>query len=308
MSLREVELRKLQYVVTLARVRNFARAAEELHLTQSALTRSIQSIEKRFMIRLFDRDRSGVDLTPVGREFLKRAQSLLVEANDLARFADRSGRGEVGEVAFGLSTLPAKMFLTSLTVEFFSKRPQLSLSVAVRDPPDLLKLLAEESIEFFLAAEVPESPNAALDVTELAQFRSALAVRIGHPLLKKRKLAIEDISPFPVLVGIFEPGSHRESTETFARQGIIMHSNDYCSLMEITQQSDAIWFTSMPMSAFDFPKPGLACLPIKTAFDENPMTLKVARLARRSLSPAAEDVLAGLIARCAEMAAKNPSA
>ena len=126
MSLEAIDLRKLHHVVVLARARSFIKAAEELRLTQPALTRSIQSIEKRFAIRLFDRERSGVALTAVGREFLRRAQSLLIEANDLTRYAERTGKGEAGELAFGLTALPAKLFLASLAIDLFATKPRWS--------------------------------------------------------------------------------------------------------------------------------------------------------------------------------------
>jgi DNA-binding transcriptional LysR family regulator len=119
MTLTNIELRKPKHVSALARTGSYVRAARELHLTRSALTRSIQAIEARFSIRLFDRDRSGVRLTAVSREFLRRAHPLLSEAEDLTRFLQRTGKGEIGHVTFGLSTLPAKLFLTPLILHLF---------------------------------------------------------------------------------------------------------------------------------------------------------------------------------------------
>ena len=75
-----LSLRSLNHLVTLADRLHFARAAEELGLSQSALSRSIASLENQLGMRLFDRDRSGVTLTPQGRMASKRAMVLLADA------------------------------------------------------------------------------------------------------------------------------------------------------------------------------------------------------------------------------------
>jgi DNA-binding transcriptional LysR family regulator len=67
-----IDLRSLRYVVGLARQLSFTKAADELGVSQSALSRSIQQVERRSAARLFDRDRGGVYLTAVGR-LLERA-------------------------------------------------------------------------------------------------------------------------------------------------------------------------------------------------------------------------------------------
>jgi DNA-binding transcriptional LysR family regulator len=298
MNLDAIELRKLHHVVVLARARSFIKAAEELRLTQPALTRSIQSIEARFSVRLFDRERAGVTLTAVGREFLRRAQSLLIEANDLTRFAERTGKGEAGELAFGLSPLPAKLFLSAVAIDLFATRPALGCSVAVRDPLDLVELLISDKIEFFLAAETPESPNATLEVEELVALPKVFAVRAGHPLLDRRRVTMQDLEAYPLLVGLFEPGAR--ATPSLARHPAKLQSDDYNALKRITLHSNAVWSTVMPFTSDDDDEtPALVSLPLSDAQDSPNATIKAVTLARRTLSPAARYVLADLRRRCA---------
>jgi DNA-binding transcriptional LysR family regulator len=303
-----IEFRKLHHVVVLAQERSFVRAAEALRLTQPALTRSIQSVERRYGIRLFDRNRASVTLTAVGREFLHRAQSLLIEANDLTRFAERIGRGEAGEVAFGLSTLPAKLFLPPLMLDLFETRPGLRCSVAVRDPVELLQMLAAETIEFYLAAEVPESPSAALEITEFAEMPTVLAVRPGHPLLSRAGLGFGDLADYPLLVGRFEPGP-RAPAELLQLHPAALKTDDYGALLQLTLKSDAIWLTTLPPGRDDRPDAApwaeLATLPL--SLGRPPLVLKGVRLARRTLSPAARDLFDDLRRRCARLSEANLS-
>jgi len=76
------DLRRLRYLVALARRLSFTQAADDLGITQSTLTRAIQSLEREMGLRLFDRDQSGVALTSDGRRVVEKAESLLAHAKD----------------------------------------------------------------------------------------------------------------------------------------------------------------------------------------------------------------------------------
>src|SRR5579864_7449308 len=106
-----LELRNLRYLVTLSRRLSYARAAEDLGITQSALSRSIQTLEEHFAVRLFDRSRSGVRPTGAGSRILERAQALLANADDLERNFREEAAGESGTLTFGMAHVPARALL-----------------------------------------------------------------------------------------------------------------------------------------------------------------------------------------------------
>ena len=72
-----MDLKRLRYAIGLADELNFARAAEKLHLSQPALSRSIQTLEEELGMLLFDRDNRNVAVTTAGAVFLDRARQLL---------------------------------------------------------------------------------------------------------------------------------------------------------------------------------------------------------------------------------------
>src|ERR1700758_5020046 len=154
-----MEIRTLRHVVVLARHLSYTKAAEELGLSQPALTRSIQLTEARARVRLFDRDRGGVHLTPVGRAFVKRAAGLVREADDLDRMLERASGGDQGEVAFGMAPLPAAALLPEILTHSVAEIPGLRRQIAVRNAEGLLPLLMAETLEFFVCAEgqIPET-------------------------------------------------------------------------------------------------------------------------------------------------------
>jgi DNA-binding transcriptional LysR family regulator len=133
--------RNLRHVVTLARHLSYSRAAEALGLTQPALTRSIQVVERAIDIRLFDRDRAGVRLTSQGQQFVERARALLPDVEDFDAHARRLATGDEGRIKFGMAPLPAWTLLPSALQERIGAVPGLSNDVVVRNVDALWPLL-----------------------------------------------------------------------------------------------------------------------------------------------------------------------
>ena len=89
----DVDLRKIRYFVAVAENLHFRKAADELHITQPALSRSIGALERELGTQLFLRDKRSVVLTPAGRQLLDDARPLLAAAAATRRRAQRAARG-----------------------------------------------------------------------------------------------------------------------------------------------------------------------------------------------------------------------
>ncbi len=82
-------LRQIQYVVAVAELRSFRRAAERCHVSQPSLSAQIAEIEAALGVQLFERDRRGVMITTAGSELIERMRRVLVEADDVSKAARR---------------------------------------------------------------------------------------------------------------------------------------------------------------------------------------------------------------------------
>lgn len=234
-----IPLRSLSYLVALSRRLNFARTAEELGISQPALSRSIQSLERQFNLRLFDRDRAGVTLTPQGRLVVARAIVLLADADDFERQLTLSASAEAGRVRFGIAPMPARALLPAVVSERFRRAPEVTNEVVVRDADALWALLVTGDIEFFVTNEGFAFDSPPPRAEPLGHFPIGGIVRAGHPLLRG---PCPD-ARFPVVrsswAGLPLPAHIQE--RMLGAPNVI---EDFGALAAITATSDAIWFSS----------------------------------------------------------------
>ena len=93
------DLRRLDYFLTVARERNFTRAAEQLHIAQPALSRQVRLLEQELGVALLHRTTHEFELTDAGRFLLERGPALLASSEELWRSVGSFASGERGELS-----------------------------------------------------------------------------------------------------------------------------------------------------------------------------------------------------------------
>ncbi len=281
-----MDLRSLKHVVVLSRLLSYTKAAQELHLTQSALSRSIQAIERDAHVILFDRDRGGVRLTVIGRTFVARAAALLREAEELDLLLKRSSTAEVGEVSFGIGPLAAQALLPSVFAASISTKPKLRTQVMIRNADGLLPALLKEELEFVISPESDMMRSAPLTSVHLGSFPMSLIVRADHPLLTTSPNSHRD--DYPVL----SPGQFTAS-DRWPRHyrpylnGPLHVIDDYGVASRITEATDAIWLSSKFAAESEIRAGRLREIPLPKGRKGLLSRMMLYSLPRRSLSPAA---------------------
>lgn len=177
-----MDLRRLTHLVALADKRNFARAAEHLHLSQPALSRSIQAAEAEFGLRLFDRGTLEVLPTPAGEFVIERARRLVFDSRCLSRDVDLYRERVLGDTAFGVGPYAAATFLSDLLIDLRRSHPAVHLRVEVGNWARLAQRLRDEDIEFLVADTRDIPPDPALVVRPFRHEAGGFFVRAGHPL------------------------------------------------------------------------------------------------------------------------------
>lgn len=286
------DLRKLRHVTVLARLRSYTKAAEELGLSQPALTRSIQAIEREMGAPLFDRDRGGVHPTALGRVVSARAQTLLHDLADLDLVVKRSVTGAGGEVAFGISHGAAHCLLPKLLSDQLVSQPDLRTHAWIRGSEALLTLLLEEKLEFFLGTDgrLPPSRFASVTAVPMGDFPISLMVRKGHPLLDPTSKA--QPSNFPLIAaGRFDlTAAFPDYFRPYLTRPISVAVQDCGILARITETSDAVWLDSPFVLSAGAGRGVLEEIRPPEGKERIRLPMTAYSLARRTLSPAARRI------------------
>lgn len=145
-------LQQLEYIVAVARHRHFARAAETCFVTQPTLSMMIQKLEEELGVKIFDRGRKPVEVTPAGALILERARKILKEAEGLTELV-KSYKGEIeGTVNLGIIPTLAPYILPLFAQQFLQKYPGLKLKIWEYTTQQITRQLKEGTLDIGLLA------------------------------------------------------------------------------------------------------------------------------------------------------------
>jgi DNA-binding transcriptional LysR family regulator len=246
-----LELQQLRQAIALAEHGSFVRAAAALHLSQPALSRGIQNLERRFGSALFLRSSTGVVPTDLGRLYIERARDLLRLADELDREAVTHGTLGAGRVAVGAGPYPAESFLGPAAVKFVEQFPQVGVQLLARNWDELLQQLRSRELDFFVAETSTLQREPDLEVVPMPSGHSLhFVARSGHPLAQRGNVGLADVfdwpfvSPSRIPPRILDPllAAHRTSSQQrpAARPFPSIQCNGIAPVKRILANSDAV--------------------------------------------------------------------
>lgn len=208
-----LEIQALEQFVVVARTRNFTRAAEELNLSQSALSRAIQKLEEWVGQPLFERMPREVVLTDLGELLLQRAREILKLVEDTV--SELSDAGRRGRVRLGAIPTIAPYFLPAVLGSFASAHPDISVMLQEDTTDVLLKRCSHGEIDLAIVAQ--PIPAKDLEVMPLFAEELLLVVPVGHPLEAARRITAESVEKYPFVL-LNEAHCLSENISAFCRQ------------------------------------------------------------------------------------------
>lgn len=184
-----MKLNQLRDFVAVAERGSLRAAARETGLAQPAITRSIQALEYSLNAQLFVREPRGVRLTPVGKDFLLRAMSIL---NEVRRAGEsvRQRQGDVdGELALGFSIATHFGIFAEVISAFKRRFPKVRLRIIEGFFPTLENDLRNGLLDFYAGPMPDVGYPADMLITKLFDNNRVVVGRRGHPLRGARKLS-----------------------------------------------------------------------------------------------------------------------
>lgn len=279
-----VDLRKLKQVVVAARLGSLSRAAEELHLSQPAISRNISLVEEQLGVRIFNRSAQGIELSEVGKVAIREVEKLLEQANIFEHNWNLYRKGESGRLRFGVWSLVGSVILPRLLRHMATHRPKLKLWASVNDHPKLLEDLYSRESEFLVCRgdQIPSAPD--LVSEHLGDIRFCAFVRIDHPLTKQKEVTHKDMAEYTILSG-------QDPTNVpghFAESGIFFCESSE-AMRHVAQHTDSIWVVPVQLADPDVQAGRLVRLKtsVPQSLERSSMPVHLIQLKGYELSPSA---------------------
>lgn len=212
----DLRLQSLEQFVVLARTKNFTRAADELHLSQSALSRSIQKLEEQLGRPVFERKPREVVLTDLGELLLERAKDILKLMEDT--FSELSEAGRRGRIRLGAIPTIAPYFLPGLLDGFARKNPDISVIVQEDITESLIKRCSQGEIDLAIVAQPIAAKH--LEVQPLFAEELLLVVPSGHALARTKDVGLDAVAAFPFVM-LNEAHCLSDNISSFCRQHLV---------------------------------------------------------------------------------------
>lgn len=207
---------------------NFSRAAEELLLTQPAVTQQIKTLEDEYGVSLFDRSGGRIALTRAGQALLPYAQKLRAISEE-AYAAVASASGKLGgQLALGASQTIGQYVLPNLVAGFLRENPRVAITAMSGNTDTILEALVAHRIHLAMV----EGPALRKDihVEPFMQDEMVLVVPASHEWAE-REIALSDLRGAPLLMREFGSGSRRVVENALRRAGL--KKNELKTRMEL---------------------------------------------------------------------------
>jgi DNA-binding transcriptional LysR family regulator len=227
-----IENFRIQVFRAVAHHLNFSRAAEELFLTQPAVTQQIKALEDELGVPLFDRGGGRISLTPAGRALLPHAERMK-EVSDQAVVAVAETAGtHAGELKIGASQTIGQYLLPNFVAGFLRANPRIRISARSGNSETMLEALIAREIQLALI----EGPNLRKDlrIEPFLEDHMVFVVPPGHEWAD-RDIEIEALKGQPMLMREVGSGSRRVVEKAIVAAGLKIKDLDIQMELDSTE-------------------------------------------------------------------------
>ena len=188
---------RLKVFYTVARTLNFNRAAEQLNISQPAVTRHIKELEEHYKTSFFDRSRRQIALTKAGEILLEHTHLIFEEYQKLDFDLNLLQNKTDGTLHIGASTTIAQYVIPAYLARFHQRFPEIKIELTNANSLEIEQLLAGKNIELGLVEGAIHSPD--LKYTPFLKDEIVLVSRVKNGLLKSRTIMPDDLIKLPLL-------------------------------------------------------------------------------------------------------------
>lgn len=237
---------QLKHLIALADKRSFSKAAQHLHLTQPALSRSIQALEDELGEKLVDRIGRRNELTPFGLTVVERARHIVSETIELIQSGSRTRHGAGAPLRVGLGSGPGALLTVPLMLHFVNHAPDAKLRIVRGAIESQLQALRSRMLDAIVVDVNSLGAATDLKIERIPDLRTGFIVRSQHPLVGQEAVTFDRMHQYPIVSSFLSDVAKRRLRERFGQawdpqKMITLYCEDIVSCIDVTLMSDAIF-------------------------------------------------------------------
>jgi DNA-binding transcriptional LysR family regulator len=209
---------RLKVFYTVARTLNFNRAAEQLNISQPAVTRHIKELEENYRTSFFDRTKRQIALTKAGEVLLHHTHLIFEQYQKLDFDLNLLQNKTDGTLHLGASTTIAQYVIPAYLARFHERFPEVKIELTNANSLEIEQMLADKKIELGLVEGAVHSPE--LKYTPFLKDEIVLISRPRNSLLKSKKITQEELTRLPLLTRESGSGTSEIIEEYLQKIGI----------------------------------------------------------------------------------------
>lgn len=206
-----MELRQIEYFCMVAKLRNFTRAAEQLHVAQPSVTYAIHKLEEELSIQLFDRSKKKATLSKEGELILTRMEKILLDLQQTVQEANDLKNLRKGTVKVGVPPMIEAGLFPTIFPQFKAAYPDLQL-IASEEISSLQATSKLEADVFDLAIMILPDKSETLNTLVITQEEFALCLPPNHPLCQQQSVQFHQLRNEPFI--LLKEGSYQHQIVT----------------------------------------------------------------------------------------------
>lgn len=271
----KLRIRHLEIALSVADLGNLSKAAIQLGMTQSGLSRAIVDMEECVGGKLFDRTSKGMQPTALGMTLCSHAHRLLSEYHKAETDLAAVSRGELGSISIGCFSLFSGWPFSAAIHKFRQNHPRIMISVHTGPHEKLMEELNSGSIDVLLSRSVPGMNPEIYRTTPLLTDSVALVCSPDHPLANSTMPLLEDCVKFPWISAMPESRIRLELEHNLRRKGIPVPSTIGALSIEIGREliylDKYLWLLPESIAATYQARGEVLQLPVSLGLTTSPM-------------------------------------
>jgi DNA-binding transcriptional LysR family regulator len=260
-----LNLNQLRIFYYAAKNLNFTAAANDLFITQPAVTFQVKSFEEYCNLKLFKKKGRRVYLTDQGKTLYEYAEKIFRYEKEIENAIDEMRELKRGVLSLGTTKAYARYFMPLVITTFHRNFPNIKIQLNEGSSAEMIYSLVDFKIEVAIIAKAIDHPE--VNFYPFSKEEMALIVAPDHPLTKKKAITFKDLAQEPFIMKENGSGTRKLVEELFAREkcspSILMETSNTEFIKQLVQRGEGVSFLVREAVAAELKDKSLIDMPLK---------------------------------------------